>query len=41
MLNRNETHDRLLPGMLAALVVSTLTVFASLAHAVASLALHA
>ena len=41
MLNRNEKQNRLLPGVLAALAVSTLTVLASLAHAVALLALHA
>ncbi len=37
MLNRNETQNRLLSGMLAALAVSILIVFASLGHAVAVL----
>ena len=37
MLDRNETQNRLLSGMLAALAVSTLMVFASLAHAVTAL----
>jgi len=41
MLNRSETQNRMLSGVLAALAVSTLMVFASLAHAVAGLAPYA
>ncbi len=41
MLNRNEIQNRLLPGVLAALAVSILMVFASLMHAVAVLAPYA
>ena len=41
MLNRNEMQNRLLPSLLAALVVSILVVMASLTHAVAAIAPHA
>jgi len=41
MLNRDKDHNRYLAGLVTALAVSVLVVFASLTHAVGSMASYA